>query len=174
MSPGTDRAVAVLRAIGTTLTRLPRVAGIVLAIGWIAVIWNLSSLEGMDAPQSFLRSWLHNSAHAPFFGFLAFLLAIALPRVGDWPRVDRLGAPCVLLVVLAYALVDEWHQNHVPGRDSDWADVVTDFVGASVTLWIIAWLGRRDAERGGLWPRIAGGLALCLAGGFLAAWRGMG
>ena len=171
MTQQTDRAVATLRAIGTTLTRLPRAAGLILAFAWVLVIWKLSAIEGMDAPQSFLRSWLHNSAHAPFFGFLAFLLAIALPRENRWPRIDRLGAICVLTFVFCYALVDEWHQGRVPGRDPDWSDVVTDLVGACVTVWIIAWLGKRDAQRGGLWPRIAVGLALCLAGGFLAAWR---
>jgi VanZ like family len=166
-----DRAVAALRAIGTTLTRLPRVTGLILALVWIGVIWRISSIKGVDGPQSFLRSWLHNSAHAPFFGFLVFLLAIALPRENGWPRIDRFGAILIVSLAFLYALVDEWHQGRVPGRDPDWSDVVTDLIGACVTLWMIAWLGKSDARRGGLWPRIAAGLALCLAGGFVAALR---
>lgn len=171
MNPRDDRAVAALRAIGTALTRLPRVAGLLLAIAWIGVIWRISSIEGMDGPQSFVRAWLHNSAHAPFFGFLAFLLAIAVPRENRWPRVDRRSALLIVSITFTYSVIDEWHQSRTPGRDADWADVLTDLIGAGVTVWMIAWLGHTDASRGGLWKRTAAGLALCFAGGFIAAWR---
>jgi len=171
MTARDDRAVAALRAIGTTLTRLPRVVGVLLALVWIGVIWRISSIEGVDAPQLFLRSWLHNSAHAPFFGFLAFLLVIALPRESRWPRLTVRSAALILGLVFAYSVIDEWHQGQVPGRDPDWSDVMTDMIGAGVTLYMIAWLSKSEAKRGGLWSRIALGLALCLAGGFVAAWR---
>lgn len=166
-----SRAVASLRAVGTSLTRLPRISGVILALLWIAVIWQLSSIQGMDGPQEFVHSWLHNSAHAPFFGFLAFLLAIALPREDRWPRIDRYTAALVIGTAFAYSVIDEWHQSRVPGRDADWSDVITDLIGASVTVWMIAWLAKPNGKARGLWMRIALGLALCLAGGFLAAWR---
>ena len=165
------RAALILRRIGTTLTRLPRPAGLLLAAAWAFVIWRMSAQEGGDAPHVFLQSWLYNSAHAPFFGLLAFLLAIALLRTNGWPRVDLRGATYVLTVILAYALFDEWHQAHVPGRDPDWSDIVTDLTGAAVTLWMIAWLGKPAALKTGLWPRIAAGLGLCLLGGLIATLR---
>lgn len=174
MTRGTSRSARVLRSIGRALAKLPRPTGVLLAALWMAVIWSISEVEGSDGDHSFLGSWLYNSAHAPFYGFLALLLAIALPRTKGWPRLDFVNTALVLVAVLTYAIIDERHQSHVPGRDADWADILTDVIGATVTLWMIRWLGDPASESGGVWRRIAVGLALCLGGGFVATWRSFG
>lgn len=160
--------LGILRATGRQFLRIPRPAGLVLVILWAWVIWRVSAVEGQDRPPNFLKNWLSNSAHAPLFGFLAFLGLVSFPREGDWPRVTAKSATGLVLLVLVYGRVDEWHQSLVAGRHFSYLDVMTDGVGAAVTLWIAAYLGRSDATGRGLSLRLAGGLCACLFSGYLA------
>src|SRR6185503_4677191 len=114
---------------------------------------------------------LLNFAHAPLFGVLALFWALALPRAGPggWPALSRAARAGVVLAVLAYAVADEWHQSHTPGRSSTWHDVVTDVAGAAATLSAAAYLARADAAGGGLARRLALGLCACAAAAGLAA-----
>ncbi len=174
-------ALRALRWIGGLFLRLPRPAGAVLFLAWTGVIWRLSSLQAKADGGSFVKGWLVNSAHAPLFGFLAFLALISLPRSTHlpelkpadsprtWPRVSSLGGALILFAVLAYGLLDEWHQSHVPTRDASPWDVVTDMTGAACTLWIAAYLGRGEASARGLLLRLGAGLCLCLLAGLKAA-----
>lgn len=170
-----------LRWVGAQFLRLPRPTGVLLFLVWTGVIWRLSSMEAKTEGGSFVKGWLVNSAHAPLFGFLAFLALIALPRSErlpaetpgepalSWPRVNGAAWAWILLAVLAYGLVDEWHQSRVPTRDASPWDVLTDMTGAACTLWIASYLGQAEASRGGLTLRLMAGLALCLLAGLGAA-----
>jgi VanZ family protein len=85
-----------------------------------------------------------NFFHYPLFGGLALLLAEAHPRA---PAPERRGLVIVVLLVLAYGIVDELHQSTTPGRTPDPADVATDVLGAvgCLTLW---WGVRGPGPRG--------------------------
>lgn len=86
--------------------------------------------------------WLANFFHFPLFGGLAWTLAQASVRSPEEKRGVR-AAGVVLLVVL-YGALDEWHQSQVPGRSADPFDVVTDGLGAAafVLLWRARGSGR--------------------------------
>ena len=157
-----------LRGIGGALQRIPRPLGIVLAVIWMLLIWNLSSRAGEDAPAHFWKSWLWNTGHAPLFGVLAVWPIIALPRVQGWPRLSRSAVILIALFVLGYAVVDEFHQARTPGRTASAFDVATDCVGASCTLWLARYVGRSEANARGLYARLAAGLALCALFGLMA------
>ena len=67
-------------------------------------------------------------------------------------RSTRLGASrpacsCALLIVLLYALSDEFHQSFVPGRHPDPFDVATDLAGALVALLLLSLLRSRRVRR---------------------------
>lgn len=47
-----------------------------------------------------------------------------------------------LLMAIAYAFSDEWHQSFVPGRSATFSDVLVDTSGALIGLLLI-WLGSR-------------------------------
>jgi VanZ family protein len=160
----------VLRAAGRFLLRLPRPLALASATAWALLIWVLSSRKAPQ-PVGASRWWelFSNLAHAPLFGILALLLAAFLLREpdGGWPRPRRARIALVLAAVLAYALLDEWHQQRTPGRDASPLDVVTDMVGASLVLWIVHALRRSEDDRR-LLVRLGAGVLLCVASAALA------
>lgn len=157
-----------LRQVGDLLQKLPRWMGAGLALVWILVIWQLSSLPSSDEPSDFFNSWFYNCGHAPLFGLLALFAIIALPRGGDWPELNRFAWLAVLGFVVGYAGIDEFHQASSPGRSASVLDVLTDAVGAACTLWIVSYVGREDAHTRGLATRFAAGLALCVLAGLIS------
>ncbi len=163
--------LALLRAVGRALQGLPRSLALLPVGAWMALIWWLSSLSGDAGPPSILGGFVNNLAHAPLFGLLALWLALLLPRSNGWPRLDRRTATQVLLAVLAYALLDEWHQSTSPGRVPSPYDVLTDLVGAACTLWIIAFAGRPNATQRGLSLRLVAGVGACCAAALLATFE---
>lgn len=152
---------------GAEASRLPPVAA-ALAVAHAGLIWWLSSnsLEGV-VPAGPTWGFFGNSFHFVLFGVLALLLAEAFRRDG---ALTRARLAMVLLLVLAYGIVDEWHQKYTPHRSCDPADVCVDVLGGigCVALW---W-GVRGPGRFGV--AVA---RLLVVGGFAAlfnAWRTWG
>ena len=79
---------------------------------WMAVILGLSSIPGRYLPRSFL---LHHVAHLIEYSVFGVLLARALAHLRIKLNVLKLSLLSVLLIVL-FAIVDEWRQSFVPGR----------------------------------------------------------
>lgn len=115
------------------------------AIFWMALIFFLSSLEQLPSPeQRWLDFVLEKSAHTLEYAILAVLLLRALGG-----RQNQRGwriAGAALCIAWLYALTDEFHQSFVPGRAADWIDVVFDWLGAIVGIWLwqIGWRPRRN------------------------------
>ena len=166
--------LAPLRRFGAWLQRLPRWAGPLLALAWMALIWQLSNLPSSDERASFPKGWLTNAAHAPLFGLLALWWILALPRREGWPVLGRAALLAVLGAVLAYGALDEWHQSSVPGRDASVLDLATDVVGAACTLWLAAYVGTPGASAGGTLRRIGLGLLFCALAGLAATCASFG
>lgn len=168
--------VVVLRRIGIALLRLPRAAGALLALGWAGVIYLISGSSDPLPDAVPVPLFLNNLAHAPLFGFLAFLGLVALPRreralgPDPWPRIDVGASIAILLPVLAYAVFDEWHQSWVPGRHASAGDVLTDVSGALAVLLVAHGLGAEARPGGALGRRLTAGATLCLAAAAVATW----
>jgi VanZ family protein len=159
-----------LRTAGRFLLRVPLPLALLIVALWIVAIWDLSS-HRVPIPKGKSLWWefLSNLAHAPLFGVLTLWIAAVLlrERDGAWPR-PRLGrSALVFACVLAYGVLDELHQSHVPGRDASALDVLTDGVSAAMVLWIVRTLGDERRE-GVLYARLALGVALCSASAGLA------
>lgn len=107
----------------------------------MALIWFLSAQpdlhSGLDTDLDLV---LRKLAHMTVFGTL--LLA--------WWRAA--GPRVAVVVTLAYAAVDEWHQTWVEGRNGAVTDWLIDATGAGVAAALMVWWLRRrardDAERG--------------------------
>ena len=158
----------VLRRLGRMLLRLPRGAGAVLALAWIVVLYTLSEMDGPDVGDaSDWHSFVHNLAHAPAFGLLAFWSLIALPRQVDamgrhlWPELTRLRCLGVVAFVVLYGFADEFHQSLVPGRSPSLFDVLSDGVGACCVVWVAKGVGQGLGR--GLGRRFVIGLAASAA-----------
>lgn len=172
-TPGWARALV---HTGRFLVALPRAFQLLLLVSWMGLIWSLSA-QTIEAPpevNSALWSFCANLAHAPLFGILALLLVALLLHArpaDDWPRLQPAVVVTVLVLVLAWALTDEWHQSRTPGRDSSLYDVVTDLVGASSVLFVIAVLDPPRTDERALRRRLLGGLIACLASAAFVAFH---
>ncbi len=94
----------------------------------MAVIFTVSSIPDVGAmPGGFADSTLHGAEYL----VLSALLVRAIARA-EWRCVTWRTALAALAASTAYALTDEWHQSFVPGRASEWRDVVSDAAGSSV------------------------------------------
>lgn len=101
----------------------------------MAALFASSSVPGeVSGQEPDTMTWLvarvapgvQNLLHVPAFGLLAWLWFRALsPRCS--PRATLAAG---VGLTLAYALVDEWHQAHVPGRFPSAADLAADGLGA--------------------------------------------
>jgi len=164
-------SVAILRAIGSLLLRIPRRWAFLPAILWAGLIFVASSQPapsiGGDVP---FLGLLENFAHALVYGVLAVWLALAAPRRGGWVELRPPAVAAILLAVLLYGASDEWHQSFTPGREATALDVVTNVAGAVATLACIAALGRGHSAGRALWIRIALGLFACLAAAYFATY----
>jgi VanZ family protein len=105
---------------------LPGRASLVLL--YMAGIFALSSLPGRELARFGLSAYLFNAAHAPLYAGLALTTL--------WALLGPTGPRCVLVaaIVMAFAISDEWHQAHVPGRFFSLADLWTDALGAGVGI----------------------------------------
>jgi len=159
-------ALALVRGLARALGALPRPLAALATSGWMLLIWWLSSGRIRVRPPLPASDFFFNLAHAPVFGVLAALAAVAVaprPLPRSWPdpgRRARLGA---IAVVAAWAAIDELHQWTVPGRSASPFDLATDVVGAVCVLWIAAYAGSPTANERGLRWRLAIGVGLCAA-----------
>lgn len=162
-------ALTLLRRTGAALLSVSRSTATIPLLAWAVLIWALSSQPPRAVVDHVtLKVYLANCAHAVEFGVLALLVALTLPRSGGWPRLDARGTGVALLIVAAYATLDELHQGLTPGRNAAVPDVLTDLCGAACTLWIAAYVVRPDATEAGLARRFVLGLLVCFASGGLA------
>jgi VanZ family protein len=166
------RTGAFLRATGGLLLRLPRALRLLLILCWGGLIWFLSA-RSVPSPEG--QTWLwelaSNLAHAPLFGILGlFLAAGILPpeSPGDWPVFRGGRVALVLLLVVGYGALDEWHQSRTPGRSPALSDLLTDLAGVACVLWIVIYLGRGARSERGLWLRLLAGALACTASAVLA------
>lgn len=136
------------------------------ALVWAVVIWLLSTSIFGDAhtsrfilpllhwlfpalPQDELLRWHHvirKTAHVGVYFVFSLLISRAV-RLGHPGSRWRFALVAVVLVA-AYATVDEIHQSFVPGRTAAVEDVVLDVAGgaaAQVVAGMLAfwWGGRR-------------------------------
>lgn len=94
---------------------------IVMALGWMGLIFFLSHQPSLPAPSLFPHQ--DKLFHAVTYGVLGFLFQGGLPAT---PRRWMLA----WLMASLYGCSDEIHQMFVPGRSADPLDLLADSAGA--------------------------------------------
>lgn len=91
--------------------------------------------------------YVRKAAHFSEFALLALLLRQLLNLFKDgWPL-----SAATLVFCVAAAAADEYHQSYVPGRSSQWTDVMIDSAGAVagllLSLLILRYLRKRKQKK---------------------------
>lgn len=122
------------RTKGLLLYHLP----VLLYAGGIIAV---SSIRNLPSPQVDGVA-LDKLAHFAEYALFAFLIFRSVSR---WGGISHgIIAPLLSLIFLiAFAALDEFYQQFVPGRDPDLFDIVSDTAGAALVLSYL-WLRRRS------------------------------
>ena len=112
-----------------------RVIGWGPAVLWAAVLFLLSEWE---SPGVRLDSGADKLVHGGLY--LVFGLTLAW---GKWRSPARARSAVLILVGVAYGLLDEWHQTLVPGRDASLGDAVADALGVLLGFTVFMWIAAR-------------------------------
>ena len=154
-----------LRALVERLRGVHPAIGVVLTLGWMALIWNLSSRPPSDlSAGSPTGAWISNLAHAPEYAGLATWIVLALRRPSATLAPSARSAFWIVAFCVVHGVVDELHQSTVPGRDASVLDVVTDLVGALAAVSVLR--AANDPRR--FTRAIFLGLLACIAAAGLA------
>ena len=97
---------------------------------WMLVIFTLSSIPGRYIPRSLP---VHHFGHFIEYSVFGVLLARALAHLNIRLNVLTLSLLSILLIIL-FAIFDEWRQSFVPGRHNNWYTIFFD--GAYATLGV--------------------------------------
>ena len=105
--------------------------------GWLVLQLTLTSLPGSALPVVSVS--VYDSGHLVMYGVLGALVARALGRgAGSAGRLAIVWA-----AIAVFGVLDEWHQQLIPGRYPSVTDMVFDATGAAAGLWLGALLLRR-------------------------------
>jgi VanZ family protein len=95
-----------------------------LTIGYMGIIFYLSSLKGTDLPS--LPQYFDKVVHICIYIPLAFLCSFSFRKSGVKKNVFLLS----FIIAVFYGITDEIHQLYVPGREFAAGDILADSIGA--------------------------------------------
>lgn len=103
------------------------------AIAWASLIFLLSSQPTLPGFESGAFDFiLKKFAHVFVYAVLYLLIARGVEMIAPSKKKEPLRIFLPLLIVLIYAISDEFHQSLVPGRYPTWRDIGYDILGASL------------------------------------------
>lgn len=113
---------------------------------WMGLIFALSSRSNLPSlPNKTVDFTIKKAGHMMEYGVLAFLLWRAISKERGWPALPSFGG--AFLLSLLYAILDEFYQTFVPGRNGRLADVGFDAWGALLALGLVWWFSNRRWAR---------------------------
>ena len=115
-----------------------KIASVVMLLLIAIEIFFFSSLPGV--PGAGGNPWIARAYHFIVFFLLGFFLFIAIK--GD-SKLTKKHIFLVLIISIIYALLDEFHQMFVPGRDANVVDILTDTLGIISSIIIYSWISRK-------------------------------
>jgi VanZ family protein len=111
------------------------------------VIFYFSSLQGDQlGPDNCIIDVIKKLGHSVIYGVLAILYLWALKGSKALPEARIPVFVLSFVLVLLYAVTDEYHQSFTPGRHATVTDVIIDAAGAIVCL---AFLYGKSLEKKG-------------------------
>ncbi len=97
---------------------------------WMTIIFSLSAIESEDMEKIDIPN-IDKFFHFIEYFVLGILLVRAFSNSFTKPNFIYILIASIL-ISLAYAFTDEYHQSFVPGRTPDIFDVLSDIIGAAM------------------------------------------
>ena len=117
------------------------------ALIWMGLIFFVSAQPSLPSAPGRWDLLLKKGMHVAAYGILTALYLWALRGSGRDERVIRVVS---VILAVAYAMSDEYHQTFVPGRNGTWVDVAVDGVGilgATALDWCLVNRGCLEASQ---------------------------
>ncbi len=110
-------------------------------LAWMGLLFFLSAQPDLPrVPEPWFDLLLKKIGHACVFGVLAWLYLRGLRGHVEAGGILRVAS---VILAIAYALSDEYHQTFVPGRHGRLSDVAVDTAGICAAMLLDWWLVRR-------------------------------
>jgi VanZ family protein len=102
-------------------------------------------LSSRDLGDRLSGGWLDKIPHVLEFAVLAFLLAVGF--FNSLGASAQTNGAITFLTGLLLGLLDEYHQSFVPGRQSDFRDLLADAAGLVCGIFVYRYLMKRRERR---------------------------
>lgn len=113
---------------------------------WLAVLFAVAVVTGSSLPGSSLPD-LGSHQIDKVLHFLQYAILGYLVTRGWGPcrhdKPDRLGTWLLVVLMVGFAALDEFHQNWIPGRSVEFWDWVADATGVIISFLLAVWVNRR-------------------------------
>jgi VanZ family protein len=106
---------------------------------WAGVIMTATSVPSSVLQLPGSQGYLDKVVHFSLYAVFAWLLARhGFGIAGHWT-----SAALAVIVASAFGVVDEWHQQYIPGRSTEYADWQADSLGAAAGALAYGLFSRR-------------------------------
>ncbi len=112
---------------------------LIVTLGYMCVLFILSSIPGGRANDPLVSSTVANMAHIPAYGLLALLWIFTLRNHGV---TDHRSICVAFLVASGYGALTELNQVWIPGRVPSGLDIMFDVAGSLIFIWLYWWATR--------------------------------
>ena len=109
----------------------------ILPVAFMVAIWVMSGLPSdaiVELPSTSVDRFIKESLHLIEFAIVYWSLVMAWLTTGKFTR--KVSLICAF-VAAAYGLLDEFHQSFMPYRTATLIDLVKDWIGVSVSWYLI-------------------------------------
>lgn len=107
------------------------------ALAWMGIIFFLSSIPGKYFPEQPFNLF-DKLVHAFLFGTLTYLIYRSFQYQDKSVFLKNFSIAISFFVCVLYGIIDELHQEFVPGRKPDATDALADILGSGiVSLYLL-------------------------------------
>ena len=92
--------------------------------------------SSLPQPPFILTSFQWQDKVMHFFAYLAYGICIALAIHVHWRISHKKKLVLMGVIGCVYALSDEFHQSFVPGRTSEFGDIIADWIGVCTAIFL--------------------------------------
>ena len=118
-----------------------KIASVVMLLLIGVEIFYFSSLPGV--PGAGGNPWIARIYHLVVFFLFAFFILASIKGIKKLTTKTYISA---LIISIIYAILDEFHQIFVPGRDGSIRDFMTDTIGIFFAVLIYFYISKKSKQ----------------------------